>query len=197
MRAARRRRRRRFFARASALLVPFLLSLALAAACLYGSAQSARAEGLQNNVEELYRQAFYELADNVNDMQVALKKLMVVASSQQHVLLLGDISRLSSAAAANLAALPQSHLDTLALNRFVIQTGDYAHSLSRRILDGAFLTAADTEQLYQLFEAGAAIARHLEDRLAAGDLPVTTLTGEDYFSSADPDAYESIDSIAH
>ena len=188
---------RRLAGRIAGILTPLLLSIALAAACFYGSNQAARAEGLQDNVEELYRQSFFELADHVNDMQVALKKLMVVASSQQHVLLLNDIWRLAGAAAANLAALPQSHVDTMSLTRFVIQTGDYAHILSRKVLDGVMLSPADRDQLNKLFEASAAIARDLETRLEQGELPVASLSREDYYQTSQDPSYEDPDSISN
>lgn len=179
--AKERRRRKRRAERIAAFVTPIVLAAALALACFYGANATARAEGLERSVTEFYRQSFYELVENVNDMQVALKKLMVVSSSQQHVLLLSDVWRLSGAAATNMAALPQAHSETAGANQFVIRAGDYAHTLSRRILNGEILSSEDAEQLRALYESSVVIARQLEERLSTDDLPVTALTNDGYY----------------
>ena len=167
--------------RTAAIVVPLLLMTALAITGVWGSKTQAHADALEGSMEDMYRASFYELDDNVNDMQVALKKLLVVSSKQQHILLLSDVWRLSGAAAANLADLPQSHVETEAVTRFVVQSGDYAHSLIRRILDGEIVSDDDREQLTDLYEASVVVARDLADRIERGELPVAALTTEDYY----------------
>lgn len=163
------------------IAAPAVLALALIGACVYGAEQSARAETLARSVQSGYRQAFLELNDNISDMQTSLKKLMVVSSPKQHVLLLDDVWRLSSAAEANLASLPVSHPDAEAFNRFVVQTGDYARSLATRILSGAVLRQEDREQLAALYEASVQTARELERRLQEEDFPLEALTGDGFY----------------
>jgi len=114
----------------------------------------------------------------------ALKKLSVAASSAQYVQLLQDVRRLSGEATANLGNLPASHVDTMALNRFVIQAGDYANTLSVRILNGGMPGADDREQLDALYEASVRVAAALEDRLGEEAFPTETVTSETYFESA-------------
>ena len=135
------------------IAVPAVLALALVGACIYGAEQSTRAETLERSVQSSYRQAFLELNDNINDMQVSLKKLMVVSSPKQHVLLLDDVWRLSGAAEANLAGLPVSHPDAEAFNRFVVQT---ARELERRLQEEDFpLEALTGDGFYLASEADA------------------------------------------
>ena len=145
----------------AAIAVPLILLAALIAVSMWGSEQAARAEGLTQQVQSIYRHTFFELSDNVTDLQVALKKLSVAASSAQYVQLLQDVRRLSGEATANLGNLPASHVDTMALNRFVIQAGDYANTLSVRILNGGMPGADDREQLDALYEASVRVAAAL------------------------------------
>ena len=179
-----KRLRRRRAERVAAFVTPLVLAAALSFACFYGANAAARADGLERNVSELYRQSFYELVENVNDMQVALKKLMVVSSAQQHVLLLSDVWRLSGAASTNMAALPEAHTETMEANRFVIRAGDYAHALSRRILNGEILSEADSKQLESLYESSVVIAAELERRLESGELPVSVLSADGYYGDS-------------
>ena len=69
----------------AAIAVPLILLAALIAVSMWGSEQAARAEGLTQQVQSIYRHTFFELSDNVTDLQVALKKLSVAASSAQYV----------------------------------------------------------------------------------------------------------------
>ena len=172
------------------IAVPAVLALALVGACIYGAEQSAKAETLERSVQSSYRQAFLELNDNINDMQVSLKKLMVVSSPKQHVLLLDDVWRLSGAAEANLASLPVSHPDAEAFNRFVVQTGDYARSLATGILSGAVLRQEDREQLAALYEASVRTAAELERRLQEEDFPLESLTGDGFYLASETGAQE-------
>ncbi len=180
----RRARRWRIAERVAAVAVPVLLVLALGVACVWGTNETARADMMERGISELYRQSFYELNDNVNDMQVALKKLLVVSSSQQHILLLSDVWRLSGAAAANMANLPQSHVDTMDIKQFVTRAGDYAHTLARRVLNGEMLSDTDKEQINALYEASVRVARDLEWRLQNGDIPTQVIDGDGYYQDS-------------
>lgn len=174
--------RGRLVRRIVTIAVPAVLAIALVVACIWGAEQSARAETLEQGMQAVYRQAFLQLSDNVHDMQVALKKLMVVSSPKQHVLLLDEVWRLSGAASANLASLPVSHPDAESFNRFVVQTGDYVRSLSTQILSGAVLQQEDQEQLAQLYEASVRVATELDRRLQEDDFPLKAMSGEGFYT---------------
>lgn len=176
------RDRARLARRIVAIAVPVVLAAALVVACVWGAEQSARAETLEQGMQSVYRQAFLQLSDNVHDMQVSLKKLTVVSSPKQHVLLLDDVWRLSGAAEANLASLPVSHPDAEQFNRFVVQTGDYARALSTKILSGAVLQQEDRDQLAALYEASVQTAAELERRLQEDDFPLAAMTGDGFYS---------------
>ncbi len=176
--------RKKKLERAAMIAVPAILTLALAFACVWGAQQSARAEEMERGVQGMYRQAYYSLCDNVNDMQTSLKKLLVVSSSQQHVLLLSDVWRLSGAAVSSLCNVPLSHVDTERVNRFLVQSGDYAHVLSRRLLNGETVSQEDREQLLSLYEASRSVSDSLTDALDRGELPVESVTQSGYYTAA-------------
>ena len=176
------------FQRVIAVAVPVLLALALAAVCIWASAEQrkaeARAQSLETMVQANYRQAFYELSDNVNDIQNTLKKLRVTNSPSRHVQLLADVYRLSGAAVANMGSVPRSHVDAAELNSFIVRVGDYANVLTKRILNGGVLTQEDYDQLDSLFEASVQINNDLSDRMARDDFPIASLTAEGYYASS-------------
>lgn len=181
-----------------------VLAAALVGACLWGAGQSARADALEEGMRAVYRQAFLQLSDNVHDMQTSLKKLMVVSSPRQHVLLLDDVWRLSGAAAENLACLPVPHPDTEAFNRFVVQTGDYARALATRLLAGEILREDDRGQLAALYEASVQTCAQLERRLQDGDYPLAALDADGFYApsagvdgAAGPDASPGADEAAN
>lgn len=173
----------RKFATAIAFAVPVLLAIALTAVCIWGSDAASRAETLDREMQSVYRQNVYQLADNVNDLQTTLKKLRVTASSQQHVLLLSDIWRLSGAASSNLAVIPRAHVDTASLNAFLIRVGDYARALEKRVLAGGVLTGEDYDALAELYEASTGVGTALMERLNADDFPTASLDAEGYYTS--------------
>ncbi len=183
----------RKFATAIAFAVPVLMAIALTAVCIWGSRTAAEAESLEREIQAVYRQNVYELADNVNDLQTTLKKLRVTASGSQHVLLLSDVWRLSGAAAANLAVIPRAHVDTAELNAFLVRVGDYARTLETRILSGGVLTGEDYETITSLYKASAGVGAELMERLSTDDFPVSSLDTEGYYTSEnDGQSEESI-----
>lgn len=179
-----KRRRARRIGRIASAAALAVLAAALVGVCIWGAEQGARADTLEEGMRAVYRQAFLQMNDNVHDMQVSLKKLMVVSSPKQHVLLLDDVWRLSGAAAENLACLPVSHPDAEAFNRFVVQAGDYARALATRILSGEILQQEDREQLAALYEASVQTAAELERRLQEEDYPLESLTGDGFYAPA-------------
>lgn len=165
-------------------VLPALLALALIAVAWWGRGQKAAAARHQNAVEAMYRRAYGELCEDLYEMESALTKLQAVSSVGQRILLLDDVWRLSGSAASSLGQLPLSHPDTREINQFVVRLGDYAHALTKKILNGEPLDAADGESLGQLRASCSQLAQLSAQRLAAGDLPLSSLDGEGYYAAA-------------
>lgn len=181
----------------SVYAVPAILTAALIFACVWGSSESARAEEYKTGLESSYTRAYNELANSFSDMDAALKKLSAAGSPARSVLLLDDIWRLSGAAVSLMSQLPSSHVDTGDLNRFVVQLGDYAHTLTERALRGSPITADDEEQLTQLQEKCAELATKLNTSIESGDIPLAIITNDEYYTASnEPEAGEGAESNA-
>lgn len=162
--------------------IPFLLAAALLVTSLWAAARSARAAAYETEIESAYTRAFAELCGVMDDTAVALGKLQAVDTPNQTVLLLDDVWRLSGSAVSLMSQIPQPHLDTKAMNRFVVQLGDYAHSLTAKAMKGIPASADDREQLDSLYAICTGLARDLNARLEAGDFPKAGLAVDDYYN---------------
>ncbi len=178
------------FQAAVAFTVPVVLALALAGTCIWSAFRIDKTErrvaALERQAQAGYTQALYQLSDNVNDMQSALKKLQVTGSMAQHVTLLSEVWRLSGAAVANMGLVPDSHTDTAELNEFIVRVGDYANATNKRILSGAVLTGDDYETLSALYEASVRIGNDLSARIEGESFPTRSLDAEAYYGGAAP-----------
>lgn len=166
------------------IAVPTILAGALIWVSVWGSMRKQEADTLQENLRSIYKSSWFRLADDVSDMQIALKKLTVASSNVQHILLLDEVWRLSGSAAANLASLPQSHVDTEAANRFIVQAGDYARTLTAEVASGKMLTQEAREQLTAMHEACARLSAELETRIANEDFALESVDAEGYYTQS-------------
>ena len=166
------------------IVVPCVLVIALVVVSFWGAEQKSLAAGYQTTAQNMYRRCYLELADNLDTMEVTLEKLMVVASPSQYVLLLDDLWRLSGSSEGLLSQLPASHVDTLELNRFLVRTGDFAHALTKRVLAGGVITQEELTQLESLRVAARDTGAQLQERLERDQLPMVSLSHDEYFQSA-------------
>ncbi|MEG1547975.1 MAG: germination protein YpeB [Clostridia bacterium] len=166
------------------IIAPALLAVALIVVSIWGMAQSSRAADYRDNAQYMYQRSFTELADEFNELETTLSKLMVVSSPTQYVLMLDDVWRLSGSAVSLMSQIPSYHLDVVNMNRFVVQLGDYSHSLTKKALHGTPMAQEDMKQLDELHGKCAQIASDLNDRIARGDIPVDVVTNQDYYTSA-------------
>ena len=163
-------------------VLPALLVAALIASGVWGSANRVRAEELRRTNEGIYRQAYTELADSVYNMQIALSKLMVSEAPATLSETLDDIRFESGTIAGLMGRIPQSHADSVELNRFLIQIGDYAKSLSGALRRGGRLSEEDRGQLMEVFTASEAVFGELSEKLGSGSIPLSALDGNGFFA---------------
>lgn len=163
-------------------VVPALLVAALIISGFWGNNNRTRAEALRRTNEGIYTQAYTELADSVYNMQIALSKLMVSEAPATLTGTLDDIRFESGVIAGLMGRIPQSHVDSYELNRFLIQVGDYAKQLSRALLRGGRLTEDDRGQLMEVFTASEGIYNDLAGNLHEGNIPLSALDGEGFFT---------------
>ncbi len=161
--------------------IPALMGAALIAAVLWGKSEAARAAEFETLSDEYVgfcvsacAETGRELFDTVNSMQVSLEKLRVTGSAVNRVLALEDIVRESAEAGKLICRLPRSQIEIMELEAFLTRTGDYARSISKRLLAGRELDENDTEQLGTMLEAVKELAERLNSMIENGEMPVGT-----------------------
>ena len=177
-------------------VVPALLVVALIAAGFWGNTNRARAEELRRTNEGIYTQAYTELADSVYNMHIALSKLMVSEAPSTLSETLDDIRFESGTIAALMGRIPQSHVASYELNRFIIQIGDYAKQLSRALMRGGSLNETDRGQLMEAYTASEGIYNELALNLSTGNIPLCAMDGEGYFGERAQSGEENGESSA-
>ncbi len=178
-------------------IVPSILTAALIAVSFYGISKSSQADDYKQTTESMFRRAFSQLCDDFYEMEVHLSKLKAASSPSRCIILLDDIWRLSGSSVSLMSQIPASHVDTNELNSFVVRVGDYAHALTKKLLNDESLTEDDTTQISNLQKKCAEISKELSSRLASGDIPTVSLDGDGFFSSTkqNEDGYQDTEGI--
>lgn len=177
--------------------VPVLMGFGLITAVIWGKAKSALADEYSKLADEYINTCVNscarcadELEDSVSEMSISLSKLSITHSNEGQVLALEDIVRESAEASALLSRLPQSQIKVMELSNFLTRTGDYARSLSRKLLSGGSLDEQDDKQLSSTLTACESLAHELSARIANGEMPIGT-EEFDYYDTPDEEQAES------
>ena len=114
--------------------------------------QAGQVNSLKTQLENVYQNNFYELTDNVNNIESNLSKLTVSTEKQLQEDCLSDVITQCNNAQANLSALPlkQDVLDDA--TNFVNQLGGYTYILRQQLINGEELTLDDIDQLVAMNE---------------------------------------------
>lgn len=142
----------------------------------------ARSEQLQNANTRLaatYQKAFYETCELTEAVASNYRKLLVAGDAAQMQLLLGEISRETQGAAANLALLPLGQETVSSTIKFINQAEDFASSISRKLATGGEVTEQDYETMLALSNAAAQFSAGMGELLARYE------RGEVVFDAAD------------
>ncbi len=127
-----------------------ILSLLLAALTVFGLWQFGRAKKLEYAQDMMYRQIFTEFTGYVDDVQTQLMKSRLVGDPGRLVDLSGELYRSAAAAKASLCSLPLGDVSVARTAEFLSQVGDYAHSVSMRVLRGGEMTDAELDTIARL-----------------------------------------------
>ncbi len=127
-----------------------ILSALLAALTVFGLWQFRRAKELEYAQNLMYRQIFTEFTGYVDDVETQLMKSRLVSDPGRLVDLSGELDRSASAAKASLCALPLGETSVARTAEFLSQVGDYAHSVSMRVLRGGEMTDEELTNLTEL-----------------------------------------------
>lgn len=161
--------------------VPVLMGAALLITVFWGKAQSVKAQEYEKLSDEYIgsyvnscERCGRELMDAVDSMSLSLEKLRAISSREGQVLALEDIVRESERAASCEGRLPQSCVKSQGVSAFFTRAGDYARTLSKKLLTGGELDEKDISQLDAILSSCRELASLVAQRISDGRMPTGT-----------------------
>lgn len=158
-----------------------VLAVGVIAAVIWGSNAQAQANTYESHLGGLYEKSISELADDVYSLQTLLAKAVVSASPKQFTLILSESWRTSGEAIGVLSQIPGRYSQLGELNRFLIQTGDFCHTLLRKVASDIPITQEDRDQLTSLHNSSATLLEKIEDYQANGSTAFSYTNGMEYY----------------
>lgn len=101
-------------------------------------------------IENNYNMAFYQLVDNIQDVEVFLAKSIISNSPESGTETLTYVWREANLAQMYISMLPISSSELENTAKFLNQVSDYSYSLSRKTMDGQSLSEEDLNNLEKL-----------------------------------------------
>lgn len=101
-------------------------------------------------IENKYNMAFYQLVDNVQDVEIYLAKSMISNSPESGAEALTYIWKEANLAQTYLSMLPISSAEIEKTAKFLNQVSEYSYALSRKTINGEQLTQNDLDNLEKL-----------------------------------------------
>ena len=101
-------------------------------------------------IENKYNMAFYQLVDNVQDVEIYLAKSMISISPESGTEALTYIWKEANLAQTYLSMLPISSAEIEKTAKFLNQVSEYSYALSRKTINGEQLTQNDLDNLEKL-----------------------------------------------
>ena len=142
-----------------------ILSVLLIVTGIFAFTQYRRAQKLTyfQNVE--YNRVFSELSESVDDLEISLLKGQVVSGDSQLIKLSADLYGQASAAKANLALLPMKGQTLAKTSEFLAQVGEYANSLSDKMLRGEEISQKEITTMQELLEYSRILKKAFDEML--------------------------------
>lgn len=114
-------------------------------------------------LEDYYQRTFYELVNNVNDIELNLSKGMVANGKTTKLNAFETIEKDCATAISNLSRLPINHESINETTRLVNQLGGYSYYVVQKIKTDTSLSTTDTEQLDTLYDYTIKVQSSLND----------------------------------
>lgn len=137
--------------------------------------------------ENEYNKAFYELVDNVQNVETYLAKAIISTSPEHGVETLTNVWREAGIAQSCLSQLPLTSSQLGNTSKFLNQISDYSYSLSRKNMDGESLTQDDLNNIKELHKYSVDLENtlnQLSTDLNDGRIKWSDLTNTDIVSYA-------------
>lgn len=136
--------------------------LLLAAVGSWGYSQRQANRSLENFLGNKYQRAFFDMAGQVQSLEVLLSKTLVAADPRLDNMLLMDIRQQAAFAQSNLGQLPLNDAMAGRTSQFLTQVGDYADSLAKQINQGSAIDPKHWDTLNSLYHQAVDLNRDLQ-----------------------------------
>ena len=136
------------------------------------------------SLENLYQRSFYELVNNVNDIEVDVSKLMVSNDATSQKKILTSLKQQTTEAQNNLSLLPVDSSTVITTTKFINELNGYCSSLLK--YDTEKIADEETENIKTIYEAVAQIKYELNNisyKLMQGYSIVENLNGNSDLSN--------------
>ncbi|HBC91716.1 MAG TPA: germination protein YpeB [Pelotomaculum sp.] len=144
-------------------IIPVVIGLlALTAVGVWGYNQQLARRDLENYLGNKYRRAFFDMAGQVQNVEVLLSKSLVAADPRLESSLLNDIRLQANFAQSNLGQLPLNDALAGRTSKFLTQVGDYADSMVRQISQGQAIDGSSWDTLNSLYQQSTDLNRELQ-----------------------------------
>lgn len=131
------------------VVATLILALTAALAVALGFAADTQ-ERYRNELDNIYKECYYEAMDSLSDVELKLSKLAVTEGVSTQKTLLSEIWVNSEIAGNNLARLSGKTSQMENIIKFLNQLGDYCHYLSKKLTTNA-LSEDEKDKLQQLY----------------------------------------------
>lgn len=160
-------------------LLPLVIGVLLLGSFFYWSYQQFTIrKQLEIALNNKYYRAFYDLLENVQNVEVLLSKVLVAQTTEQDSKIFTQIWQRANAAQTNLNQLPLPDITTGRTSKFLTQVGDYSYSLLDKVATGEAKKEKEWENLRKLYQQTATLNTELQDmerKIAEGKLYMSEL----------------------
>ncbi|MDI3480474.1 MAG: spore germination protein [Tepidanaerobacteraceae bacterium] len=150
----------------------WLIGILLAGGIIFGFwTISERAYSAENALEASYQRGFFDLIDQVNNLNLLISKSLVTSSDAQRIMTFTTIWHQAEGARTSLSQLPLGQRDMTNSQKFFAQLGDFSYSLSKKIVNGEKITPEEWEKIEDFKKYSQDLSkklRELQDDVAAG-----------------------------
>ena len=155
-------------------LLPLAIAVVLVGGIfLWGYQQYTVRKKLEVSLNNKYYRSFYDLLENVQNVEVLLSKVLVAQAPEQDSKIFTEIWQRANAAQANLNQLPLTDIATGRTSKFLTQVGDYSFTLLQKVAAGQPKCQKDWNTLQTLYRQTSTLNTELQDterRIAEGKL---------------------------
>ncbi len=134
---------------------------------------STRAFSAENALEASYQRGFYNLLEQVNNLNILISKSEVTSSNEQRIMMLTTIWHQAEGARTSMATMPLGDRDMTNMQKFFAQLGDFSYNIAGKLVKKEEISDAEWEKMRQFRKNVQNLnkdLRRLQDDVTAGKI---------------------------